>query len=96
VVVAEGPAAEVEDAPVAPRKPSAKAAKRMPATAAASSAASPSSVAEVNAQVSASLDSLKDAIFRLELRKQAGTISEEEYARERARVEKLLRDLVHG
>jgi len=96
VVVAEGPAAELEDAPVTPRKASAKAAKPALATAAAPSAASPSSVAEVNAQVSASLDSLKDAIFRLELRKQAGTISEEEYARERARVEKLLRDLVHG
>ena len=96
VVVAEGPAAELKDAPVTPRKASAKAAKPALATAAAPSAASPSSVAEVNAQVSASLDSLKDAIFRLELRKQAGTISEEEYARERARVEKLLRDLVHG
>ncbi|MGB8496104.1 MAG: hypothetical protein WCE53_17025 [Candidatus Acidiferrum sp.] len=96
VVVAEGPATELEDAPVAPRKASAKAAKPASASAAAPGAASPSSVAEVNAQVSASLDSLKDAIFRLELRKQAGTISEEEYARERARVEKLLRDLVQG
>ena len=96
VVMAAGPAAELEDEPVASRKTSAKAAKPALATAAAPSAASPSSVAEVNAQVSASLDSLKDAIFRLELRKQAGTISEEEYARERARVEKLLRDLVHG
>ena len=96
VVLAAGPAAELEDAPVTPRKASAKTAKPAPATAAAPSAASPGSVAEVNASVSASLDSLKDAIFRLELRKQAGTISEEEYARERARVEKLLRDLVHG
>jgi hypothetical protein len=96
VLVAAGPAVELEDAAVAPRKTSAKAAKQAPATAAAPSAASPSSVDEVNASVSASLDSLKDAIFRLELRKQAGTISEEEYARERARVEKLLRDLVHG
>ena len=96
MVVAEGPAAELEDASVTPRKASAKAANLALATAAAPSAASPSSVAEVNAQVSASLDSLKDAIFRLELRKQAGTISEEEYARERTRVEKLLRDLVQG
>jgi hypothetical protein len=96
VVIAAGPAAEPEDAPVTPRKVSAKAAKPALATAAAPSAASPSSVAEVNAQVSASLDSLKDAIFRLELRKQAGTISEEEYARERIRVEKLLRELVQG
>jgi len=46
--------------------------------------------------VNASLDSLKEEIFRLELRKQAGTISEEEYAREKARMEKVLRDLVRG
>jgi len=45
--------------------------------------------------VNVSLDSLKDRIFRLELRKQAGTISGE-YVQERAKVEKLLRDLVHG
>jgi len=42
------------------------------------------------------MDSLKDQVFRLELRRQAGTISEEEYARERAKFEKLLRDLVKG
>ena len=52
--------------------------------------------AEVDAAVSSSLDSLKDQIFRLELRRQAGTISEEEYAQERARAEKVLRDLVRG
>src|SRR5208283_5377018 len=91
VMVAAGPAGEIEDAPVAPRKSSAKGGKTIPAA-----GASASSVAEVNAQVSANLDALKETIFRLELRKQAGTISEEEYARERARVEKLLRDLVHG
>jgi len=98
VVVAEGPGSEVEDAAVAPRKASGKAAKpaSAPAPCAAPTVASANSVAEVNAQVSASLDALKETIFRLELRKQAGTISEEEYARERARVEKLLRDLVHG
>jgi hypothetical protein len=53
-------------------------------------------LAEVDAAVSSSLDSLKDQIFRLELRRQAGTISEEEYAQERARTEKVLRDLVRG
>jgi hypothetical protein len=53
-------------------------------------------VEEVKEKVSASLDSLKEEVFRLELRKQAGTISEEEYAREKTRVEKLLRDLVRG
>jgi hypothetical protein len=53
-------------------------------------------LADVDAAVGASLDSLKDQIFRLELRKQAGTISEEEYTKERARTEKVLRDLVRG
>ncbi|GAC1626473.1 MAG: hypothetical protein NVS9B13_22790 [Candidatus Acidiferrum sp.] len=55
-----------------------------------------SPLAMIDAQVSGSMDSLKDTIFRLELRRQAGTISEEEYARERAKTEKLLRDLVRG
>jgi hypothetical protein len=58
-------------------------------------AASPS-LEDVDAAVGTSLDSLKDQIFRLELRRQAGTISEEEYAQERARAEKVLRDLVRG
>ena len=43
-----------------------------------------------------SLDGLKDRLFRLELRRQAGTISEEEYARERSRTEEVLRELVRG
>ena len=53
-------------------------------------------LSDVDAAVGTSLDSLKDMIFRLELRRQAGTISEEEYAQERARAEKVLRDLVRG
>ncbi len=53
-------------------------------------------MARVDAAVGMSLDALKDQIFRLELRRQAGTISEQEYARERARAEKVLRDLVRG
>ena len=61
-----------------------------------SSSSKTPSLAEVDAAVGTSLDSLKDQMFRLELRHQAGTISEEEYARERARAEKLLRDLVRG
>jgi hypothetical protein len=47
-------------------------------------------------EVRGSLDELKDSIFRLELRRQAGTISEEDYVRERERVEKTLRVLVRG
>ena len=97
VVVAGGPAAEAEDGPEAPQqKPAVKASKRAAVPPATTAAAAVKSVAEVDKQVGASLDALKDTIFKLELRKQAGTISEEEYARERARVEKLLRDLVHG
>jgi hypothetical protein len=53
-------------------------------------------LAEVDAAVGTSLDGLKDTLFRLELRRQAGTISETEYNQERARAEKVLRDLVRG
>lgn len=53
-------------------------------------------VAEVERDVSHSLDELKEKLFRLELRRQAGTISEEEYAREHQRTEKILRDFVKG
>jgi hypothetical protein len=53
-------------------------------------------LAQVDAAGGTSLDALKDQLFRLELRRQAGTISEEDYARERAQMEKLLRDLVRG
>ena len=55
-----------------------------------------SSLAEVDAAIGTSLDALKERLFRLELRHQAGTISEAEYAQERARAEKVLRDLVRG
>jgi hypothetical protein len=54
------------------------------------------SVAAINNEVRGSLDELKDSIFRLELRRQAGTISEEDYARQRESVEKMLRGLVRG
>lgn len=60
------------------------------------SSKAPASVADVDAAVGTSLDALKERIFRLELRLQAGTITQEEYARERARAEKVLRDLVRG
>lgn len=53
-------------------------------------------VAEVNREVSGSLDELKDSLFRLELRRQAGTIDEEDYTRERQRLEEVLRELVRG
>jgi hypothetical protein len=53
-------------------------------------------MAALDQQAAMSLDGLKDLIFRLELRRQAGTISEADYAAERARAEQILRDLVRG
>ena len=53
-------------------------------------------VAEVTRAVTGSLDELKDSLFRLELRRQAGTITEDDYDRERRQMEKVLRDLVRG
>jgi hypothetical protein len=54
------------------------------------------SLAALDRDTSSSLDALKDQLFRLELRRQAGTISDEEYARERGKAEQVLRDLVRG
>jgi hypothetical protein len=53
-------------------------------------------LSRVDAEGGNSLDALKESMFRLELRHQAGTISEEDYATERAKAEKILRDLVRG
>lgn len=53
-------------------------------------------VADLDREVRGSLDELKDALFRLELRREAGTITEDDYARERERVQKTLRDLLKG
>jgi hypothetical protein len=55
-----------------------------------------STAAEVEQSVAASMDVLKEQIFRLELRRQAGTISEEDYASEKGKFDKLLRDMVQG
>jgi hypothetical protein len=53
-------------------------------------------LARVDAEVGNSLDALKETMFRLELRHQAGTIADHDYATERAKMEKILRDLVRG
>ncbi|MFZ0739624.1 MAG: hypothetical protein WA002_13230 [Candidatus Acidiferrales bacterium] len=53
-------------------------------------------VAQLDGEVRGSLDELKEKIFRLELRHQAGTISDEEYQRQRTQVEQTLRELVRG
>ena len=95
VVVVAGPA------PVEEKVPDAKPKKSKPNAASAPRAAvaptnGAASLAEVDAAIGTSLDGLKEGLFRLELRRQAGTISEEEYAQERARAEKVLRDLVRG
>jgi len=89
VAVADGGAAETAATP-APRS------KKSPPQSPPAPQSTVPGMAEVDAAVGMSLDSLKDQIFRLELRRQAGTISEEQYARERARVEKVIRDLVRG
>jgi hypothetical protein len=96
------PAAPGEDVAI----PAAKAAKPVPAPKPKKSApvvapVAPASnhgaaVAQVNQHVAVSMDALKEQIFRLELRRQAGTISEEDYAREKARFDKMLRDMVQG
>jgi len=52
--------------------------------------------ANLDREVRGSLDELKDVLFRLELRREAGTITEEEYTSERDRVQQVLRDLVKG
>ena len=86
------------------KEKSAAAAAHAPATLVASAATpaanagpnGPVSLASMDAAIGTSLDALKERLFRLELRRQAGTISEDEYAQERAKAEKVLRDLVRG
>ena len=102
VVAVGGGAVAAEAAPTGKAKKS----KGPPATAPASASSAapaakapsdgPASLSVVDAAIGTSLDALKESLFRLELRHQAGTITEEEYARERAKAEKVLRDLVRG
>lgn len=66
------------------------------AAAVTSAVPAPVAMAALDREVGTSLDALKERLFRLELRKQAGTIADEEYAQERAKAEKILRDLVRG
>jgi hypothetical protein len=89
VAVAGGPS---DGVPSPPANPS----KKAPSASVAPAVTPSPNLAEVDAAVGTSLDALKDTLFRLELRRQAGTISEAEYNQERARAEKVLRDLVRG
>jgi len=97
VVVAAG-AGAVDDDAAAPRPKKSKPTVAQVTPPAVTSARSngAASLAEVDAAVGTSLDALKEQLFRLELRRQAGTITETEYSQERARAEKVLRDLVRG
>jgi len=95
VAVAGGALAETEVASPRQKKSIAAPAALAPAATVAPTNGA-ASLAEVDAAIGTSLDALKERLFRLELRHQAGTISEAEYAQERARAEKVLRDLVRG
>ncbi len=97
VVVASGPEDEDVAPPSSNPAKSAASAKSKKASVVTAAPVTPASVAQqVDEHVAVSMDSLKEQIFRLELRRQAGTISEEDYAREKARFDQLLRDLVQG
>jgi hypothetical protein len=104
-VVASNGAAAVADADASKSRSAKKTAARASSAPTAIdqlpvSSAVPAKAAETAAAIDngvrGSLDELKDSIFRLELRRQAGTISEEDYERERERVEQTLRGLVRG
>ncbi len=89
------PQAAEAEAPPAPS--SSPVSKRKPASARHAAAPEKSSPAAGADQiVRESLDELKDSLLRLELRREAGTISEEEYAEQSERVRKTLRGFVKG
>ena len=81
---AKRPAQAKPSAPPAPPAPVSKASAEVPLA------------DKVQKEIDSNLESLKDSLLRMELRRQAGTISDEEYARERGRAEQLLRELVQG
>jgi hypothetical protein len=90
------PVPEVESAPAPPPAPKGRKAQRAAQAKTAPAAPPPPPVERVTQEVNSNLDSLKDTLLRLELRRQAGTITDAEYALERGRAEQLLRDLVQG
>jgi hypothetical protein len=101
VIVASGPEDENVPSAAKPAKPASQSKSKK----ASPTAGGPSTTAPVNSSnaaqqvanhVTTSMESLKEQIFRLELRRQAGTITEEDYAREKARFDQLLRDMVQG
>ena len=93
------PVPEVATETAPPAGPKGRKAQQRAAQAQAKAAAAPPPVApveRVKQEVNSNLDSLKDTLLRLELRRQAGTITDAEYALERGRAEQVLRDLVQG
>jgi hypothetical protein len=92
------PVPEVVAAPAPTQAPKGRKAQRAAQAKAAPAPPAPPAahVEKVTRAVHSDLDSLKDTLLRLELRRQAGTITDEEYALERGRAEQLLRDLVQG
>jgi hypothetical protein len=92
---AEGPYAGGPSAPAASAVPVVTAATANLASGGARDARS-EIMAAVAQQARLSLDELKDQMFRLELRRQAGTISESDYTRQRDQFETTLRELVRG
>jgi hypothetical protein len=80
--------------PVSKNQPSSRA--KTEKSGAAAVAGNGDALGPLDRATASSLDALKDQLFRLELRRQAGTISDEEYSRERAKAEQVLRDLVRG
>src|SRR5579863_5064975 len=87
---------EMASAPASPPAPRGRKAPRAAQAKAAQPVPAPLPVEKVKQEVNSNLDSLKDTLLRLELRRQAGTITDSEYALERGRAEQLLRDLVQG
>lgn len=100
VIVAAGDEEVAAPAGKAMKAGAASAAGKLKKTAAGSgnskSAAAGNIATAVDNHVTLTMESLKDQIFRLELRRQAGTISEDDYVKEKARFDQLLRDLVQG
>ncbi len=94
------PVPEVASLPATPQAPKGRKARKAEEAKARANASQtppqPPPVERITQEVNSNLDSLKDTLLRLELRRQAGTITDAEYALERGRAEQLLRDLVQG
>jgi hypothetical protein len=68
--------------------------KRAPANSAEADAVVAQVMESASRSATQNLEAIKDTLFRLELRRQAGTISEDEYARAMASAQQKLRDLL--